>query len=101
MILKALYDYYHRSKELASPGMEYKEIAFLIDIEEQSNVLRWEDCRINNKGCKAFMVPKSVSRSSIPVANICWDNCSYVLNYSEANLSLKNPPADIQKLAVK
>ena len=30
MILKALYDYYHRSKELARPGMEYKEIAFLL-----------------------------------------------------------------------
>ena len=30
MILKALYDYYHRSKELARPGMEYKEIAFPI-----------------------------------------------------------------------
>lgn len=101
MILKALYDYYHRSKELACPGMEYKEIAFLIVIDEQGNFLRLEDCRIDNKRCKSFLVPKSVSRSSNPVANICWDNCSYVLNYSEANLPLKNPPADIQKLAVK
>lgn len=101
MILKALYDYYHRSRELARPGMEYKEIAFLIVIDEQGNFLRLEDCRIDNKRCKSFLVPKSVSRSSNPVANICWDNCSYVLNYSEANLPLKNPPADIQKLAVK
>ena len=101
MILKALYDYYHRSKELARPGMEYKEIAFLIVIDEQGNFLRLEDCRIDNKRCKSFLVPKSVSRSSNPVANVCWDNCSYVLNYSEANLSLKNPPADTQKLAVK
>lgn len=101
MILKALYDYYHRSRELARPGMEYKEIAFLIVIDEQGNFLRLEDCRIDNKRCKSFLVPKSVSRSSNPVANICWDNCSYVLNYSEANLPLKNPPADIQKLALK
>lgn len=101
MILKALYDYYHRSKELARPGMEYKEIAFLIVIDEQGNFLRLEDCRIDNKRCKSFLVPKSVSRSSNPVANVCWDNCSYVLNYSEANLPLKNPPVDIQKLAVK
>lgn len=101
MILKALYDYYHRSRELARPGMEYKEIAFLIVIDEQGNFLRLEDCRIDNKRCKSFLVPKSVSRSSNPVANICWDNCSYVLNYSEANLPLKNSPADIQKLAVK
>lgn len=101
MILKALYDYYHRSRELARPGMEYKEIAFLIVIDEQGNFLRLEDCRIDNKRCKSFLVPKSVSRSSNPVANICWDNCSYVLNYSEANLPLKNSPVDIQKLAVK
>ena len=102
MILKALYDYYHRSKELARPGMEYKEIAFLIVIDEQGNFLRLEDCRIDNKRCKSFLVPKSViNRTNCPIANVCWDNCSYVLNYSEANLPLKNPPADIQKLAVK
>ena len=29
MILKALYDYYHRSDDLAPAGMEIKEIAFL------------------------------------------------------------------------
>ena len=101
MILKALYDYYHRSKNLALPGMEYKELAFLIVIDEQGNFLRLEDCRIDNKRYKQYLLPKAVSRSSNPVANLCWDNVSYVLNFSEANLPLKNPPSDVQKLAEK
>lgn len=100
MILKALYDYYHRSKELARPGMEYKEIAFLIVIDEQGNFLRLEDCRIDNKRCKSFLVPKSViNRTNCPIANVCWDNCSYVLNYSKENLLIKNLSTDSQKLA--
>lgn len=101
MILKALYDYYYRKKELASLGMEYKELAFLIVIDEQGNFLRLEDCRIDDKHCKSFLLPKAVNRSSNPIANLCWDNCAYVLNYSEANLPLKSSSTDPQKLAVK
>ena len=34
MILKALYDYYHRSGDDVAPfGLEYKEIGLLIDVE--------------------------------------------------------------------
>ena len=98
MILKALYDYYERSKQLAPEGMEYKEIAFLIVIDEEGNFIRLENCFIDNKRCTPFLVPKSVSRSSNPVANIAWDNPSYVLNLSEANLPMKNPPTDPVKL---
>lgn len=101
MILKALYDYYYRKKELANLGMEYKELAFLIVIDKQGNFLRLEDCRIDDKHCKSFLLPKAVSRSSNPIANLCWDNCAYVLNYSEANLPLKSSSTDPQKLAVK
>lgn len=98
MILKALYDYYERSKDLAPEGMEYKEIAYLIVIDEEGNFIRLENCFIDNKRCSTFLVPKSVSRSSNPVANIAWDNPSYVLNFSEANLPMKNPPTDLVKL---
>ena len=101
MILKALYDYYHRSKDLAPQGMEYKELAFLVVIDEQGNFIRLEDCRIDSKKCKKFLVPKAVSRSSNPVSNFCWDNCSYVLNLSEASFPMKNPPSDPVKLAKK
>lgn len=98
MILKALYDYYERSKDLAPEGMEYKEIAFLIVIDEDGHFVRLDNCFIDNKRCNTYLVPKSVSRSSNPVANICWDNSSYVLNFSEANLPMKNPPTDSVKL---
>ena len=33
MILKALYDYYQRCENMAPTGMEYKEIAFLTEME--------------------------------------------------------------------
>ena len=101
MILKALYDYYNRSDEMAPVGMEYKELAFLIVIDEQGNFVRLEDCRLDAKKFKVFLVPKAVGRSSNSVANFCWDNCSYVLNFSDANLPLKNPPSDPVKLAKK
>ena len=41
MILKALYDYYHRSGNLPTMGMELKEIGFIIVITTvQRNFLR-------------------------------------------------------------
>ena len=37
MILKALYDYYHRSGDDVAPfGLEYKEIGFIIVIDNTS-----------------------------------------------------------------
>ena len=101
MILKALYDYYNRCDKMAPVGMEYKELAFLIVIDEQGNFIRIEDCRMDTNKFKEFLVPKAVGRSSNPVANFCWDNCSYVLGFTEANMPLKNPPEDPVKLAKK
>lgn len=86
MILKALYDYYHRSDDLAPAGMEIKEIAFLIVIDRNGNFIRLEDRRIDKKNCSKFLVAKSIGRSSAPVANILWDNCAYVLGISDADL---------------
>ncbi len=65
MILKALYDYYHRCGDLAPNGMEYKEIAFVIVIDKKGHFLRLEDCRIDNKTTKKFLVVKG-SRTSAP-----------------------------------
>ena len=37
MILKALYDYYHRSGDNVAPlGLEYKEIGFIIVIDKSN-----------------------------------------------------------------
>lgn len=49
MILKALYDYYHRSGNLPIMGMELKEIGFIIVIDKCGNFLRFEDRRIDKK----------------------------------------------------
>lgn len=83
MILKALYDYYYNCDNLPTPGMEEKEIAFLIVLSKDGKFLRFEDCRINNNHAKEFLVRKHESRSSAPVANYLYDNCSYVLGYSD------------------
>ena len=74
MLLKALYDYYHRSGNLPTMGMELKEIGFIIVIDKCGNFLRFEDRRIDKKSAQQFLVKKSVGRSSAPVANYLYDN---------------------------
>lgn len=83
MILKALYDYYHRSGDLPVLGMELKEIGFIIVIDKYGNFLRFEDRRIDKKSAQKFLVKKSVGRSSAPVANYLYDNSQYVFGYSD------------------
>lgn len=88
MILRALYDYYQRCGNKVAPrGMEFKEIAYIIVIDKDGNFKRLEDRYIDNKRCQEFLVVKKVERSSNPVANILWDNCSYVLGLSNENLA--------------
>ncbi len=56
MILKALYDYYHRSGNLPIMGMELKEIGFIIVIDKCGNFLRFEDRRIDKKLRNSFLL---------------------------------------------
>lgn len=86
MILKALYDYYNRCGNLAPAGLEYKEIAFLIVIDGNGRFVRIENCldETGKKGSE-YLVPKGVGRSSNVMANILWDNCSYVIGLSAAD----------------
>ena len=83
MILKALYDYYHRNDELAPFGCELKEIGFLLVIDYNGNFLRFEDRRIDKKSAQKFLVKKTVGRTSAPIANHLYDNSAYVFGYSE------------------
>lgn len=83
MILRALYDYYHRCASLPAFGMELKEIGFLIVINKEGKFLRFEDRRIDKKSAQQFLVKKSVGRSSAPVANYLYDNSQYVFGYSD------------------
>lgn len=83
MILKALYDYYQRkSEELPAFGCELKEIGFILVIDKDGNFLRFEDRRIDKKNASSFLVKKHAGRSSAPIANLLYDNCSYILGYS-------------------
>lgn len=86
MILKALYDYYQRSKDLAPEGFEPKEIPFLIRIDKDGNFQELEDMRMDKKQCKSFQVVKNNGRTSAPMPNILWDNVEYVLNFTENHL---------------
>ena len=81
-----MYDYYHRCDEVAPAGFEFKEISFLIKLSNDGHFKGIIDQRIDNKKGSIYLVPKGVGRSSSPVANILWDNCSYVLGFTEANL---------------
>lgn len=83
MILKALYDYYHRCDNLPAFGMELKEIGFIIVIDRDGKFIRFEDRRIDKKSAQQFLVKKSVGRSSAPVANYLYDNSQYVFGYSD------------------
>lgn len=86
MILKALYDYYERRKDLAPDGFEMKEIPFIIRIGKDGKFQGLEDMRFEKKKCKSFLVVKSNGRTSAPMANVLWDNVEYVLNYTENHI---------------
>lgn len=83
MILKALYDYYHRCGNLPKLGTEMKDIGFLIVIDKEGNFLRFEDRRIDKKQAQKFLVKKHVGRTSALAANYLYDNSGYVFGYSE------------------
>lgn len=83
MILKALYDYYHKCKDnLPLYGTEYKEIGFIIVIDKDGHFKRLEDRRVDKKQAQRFLVKKSVGRTSAPIPNHLYDNSAYVLGYS-------------------
>jgi CRISPR-associated protein Csd1 len=87
MILQALYDYYQRKGDLAPQGYEWKEIPFLIVIDEDGNFVNLEDTRSGegkNKRACTFLVHKTKSRpgaNASQTTNVLWDHYGYVLAY--------------------
>lgn len=87
MILQALNDYYERKAAnpesgIAPEGFEYKEIPFVLVIDESGNLVNVEDTRqtINKKlRARSFLVPQGEKRSSGIKAYMLWDNVEYVL----------------------
>lgn len=85
MILKALYDYYHRLKDtggkLAPRGFKVLEIPFLIVIDENGKFCRIEDRRFDKKTAQKFFVV-SGSRTSGVNPYLMYDNLEYVFGIS-------------------
>lgn len=98
MILKALYDYYHRSDDLPIPGMEEKEIGFLLVITKEGKFIRLEDCRIDNSHAKIYLVKKHVSRTSAVAPNHLYDNAAYVLGYCDVTKIKKEADQEKEEL---
>lgn len=87
MILQALYDYYQRkaadpSSHIAPEGWEWKEIPYVVLIDDDGYFVSIEDTREGEgrrKRSKKFLVPQSVNRTVGKNANLLWDNIEYAL----------------------
>ena len=98
MILKALYDYYERCGNLPAPGLEEKEIGFLLVLSKEGRFLRFEDCRMGKNQAKTFLVKKHVGRSSAVAANYLYDNSTYVLGYADMDKDIEKNKDNEKKL---
>lgn len=81
MILQALLSYYERCDGIAPLGFEFKEIPFLILINEKGHFVNLEDTRENGRG-KRYLLPASKTRSgpkSYETTFLLWDHTGYLL----------------------
>ena len=90
MILQALKEYYDRkaadpNSGIAPLGWEWKEIYYVISIDDQGNLINVEstlETKNRKSVAKSFLVPKSVGRSgskSYETVFFLWDHRGYVL----------------------
>ena len=108
MILKALYDYYQAMAKLgkvASLGMEWKAIPFVIVIDEDGTFRRVIDTRDKeNKQGREYLVAKTKGRSgskSYAISHILWDHSGYVLGIPTDDSEEKQVMAPKQHEAFK
>lgn len=86
MILQALYEYYERKTlteagGLAPFGWEWKEIPFIVILDEQGEFADLQDTREGDgkkKAAKRFLVPQAVKKTSGVAANLLWDGPGYL-----------------------
>lgn len=93
MILQALYEYYQRKaldpeSNIAPLGFEWKELPFLIVLDDDGRFLHFEDTRTpNGKKLRArkFLVPQSPGKRTAGIrANLLWDNAEYIFGINGA-----------------
>lgn len=92
MILQALTQLYERrasdpdpARRLPSPGLEDKEIPFIVELRpDGSPVLLRDTRRHDGKKLRAqtFLVPQGVKKTSGVAANLLWDTAEYALGVS-------------------
>lgn len=94
MILKALYDYYHRKPEIHTPiGYELEEIDYVIVIDENGNLVDLQNVRENNRG-RLFLIPKAIVRTGKKILpNLLWDNLEYITGISKDSKRLTKATA--------
>jgi CRISPR-associated protein Csd1 len=95
MILQALYEYYQRkaaiSDDVASEGFEWKEIPFVIVINDNGELVNIQNTteKIGKKKiAKSFLVPKAEKRTVGIKANLLWDNSEYALGVNKNEKSV-------------
>ena len=106
MIIQALCDYYDRKAAdpdsgIAPPGLESKEIKFVIEIDEEGNFLNLKDMREGKKG-HFYIIPASCGRtgsSGWQKAFLLWDHYGYVLGHpkKENNSSKKKKAMEMAR----
>ena len=79
MILKALYDYYHRDRQSVPFGKQMASISFIIVINKRGDFIRVEDSRTDKKGTN-YLVPVGTHNNGISPL-LFWDNVQYLLDY--------------------
>ena len=110
MIIKALYDYYQRKasdpdSHIAPEGLEWKEIPFIIVINEKGEFQFFENTQEGegkSKRAKSFLVPKSLSRpgaKSYETANTFWDHYGYVLAHPKSESEKDTNQARLQQIS--
>lgn len=94
MILQSLHDYYVRkmsdpdpAHRLPAPGLEEKEIPFILELAEDGRLAAIKDTRRidgKKKIATRYRVPQGVKKTSAVAANLLWDNAEYVLGVPDA-----------------
>lgn len=93
MILQSLYDYYQRKAAdpesgVAPEGFEWKEIPFVIVIDQTGGFVTIEDTREGEgkkRRARRFLVPAAEKKTVNIKANLLWDNVEYALGANPRN----------------
>jgi len=91
VILHKLKGYYdrlssHEDSPLPQPGWEYKEIPFIIVLDDNGGFVAIEDTREGDGQilrAKEFLVPQGVKKTSGIAANLLWDTVAYVFGVDQ------------------